>query len=106
MTTFHFQTHVSDSGVITLPPEFYGRTVVVSLNEMQEDIDEADQPQTERRTRIAAERARIMDQTPEERRAAVEEFMKAWKGCLKGVPHMTAKEIRAERLEKKYGSEK
>jgi hypothetical protein len=47
-----------------------------------------------------------MDRTPEERRVAVEEFMKAWKGCLKGVPHTTAKEIRAERLEKKYGSGK
>jgi len=58
----------------------------------------------ERRRRIAAEKARIMNRTPEERRAAAERFMKAWEGCLEGVPHMTAKEIRAERLEKKYGN--
>jgi NAD dependent epimerase/dehydratase family enzyme len=35
MTTFHFQTHVSDSGVITLPPlplDFYGEDVVVNID--------------------------------------------------------------------------
>ena len=57
-----------------------------------------------RRQRIAAEKARIMSRTPEERRVAAEKFMKMWEGCLEGVPHMTAKEIRAERLEKKYGN--
>ena len=43
------------------------------------------------------------DKTAEERRAAFDDFMTSWKGCMKGVSHMTAKEIRAERLEKKYG---
>jgi len=35
MTTFHFQTHVSDSGVITLPPlpeTFYGENVTVKVD--------------------------------------------------------------------------
>ena len=35
MTTFHFQTHVSDSGVITLPPDaidLYGKNVVVNVD--------------------------------------------------------------------------
>ena len=35
MTTFHFQTHVSDSGVITLPPDvmdLYGKDVVVNVD--------------------------------------------------------------------------
>ena len=35
MTTFHFQTHVSDSGVITLPSlpsDFYGEEVVVNVD--------------------------------------------------------------------------
>ena len=40
MTTFHFQTHVSDSGVMTLPPlpeTFYGEnvTVKVDVNDQQ-----------------------------------------------------------------------
>ena len=35
MTTFHFQTHVSDSGVITLPPEYRNRKVAVVLVEEQ-----------------------------------------------------------------------
>jgi len=35
MTTFHFQTHVPSSGVITfptLPADFYGEDVVVNVN--------------------------------------------------------------------------
>ena len=35
MTTFHFQTHVSESGVITLPPDarnLYGKDVVVNVD--------------------------------------------------------------------------
>jgi hypothetical protein len=38
MTVFHFQTHVSDGGVITLPPSarnLYGKNVVVNV-----DIDD------------------------------------------------------------------
>ena len=42
----------------------------------------------------------------EEFHAAVRDFKKEWRGCLKGIPHMTAKEIRAERLETKYGNRK
>jgi len=99
MSTLQYATQVSSEGNITLlPPEFYGRKVVVLVDE------EIDKQQEERQRRIAAEKARIMNRTPEERRTAVEKFMKAWEGCLKGVPHMTAKEIRAERLEKKYGN--
>ena len=98
MSTLQYATLVSSEGYVTpLPPEFYGRKVVVLVEE------EIDQQQEERRQRIETEKARIMNRTPEEHQAAVDDFMKAWKGCLKGVPHMTAKEIRAERLEKKYG---
>ena len=33
MTTLHFQTHVSDSGVITLPPDaFRGENVTVKVD--------------------------------------------------------------------------
>ena len=35
MTTFHFQTHVSDSGVVTLPPlpeTFYGENISVKVD--------------------------------------------------------------------------
>jgi len=99
MSTLQYTTQVSPEGYIaTLPPEYHNRRVVVSVE------DEIDHQQEERRRRIAAEKARIMSRTPEERRAAAEKFMEAWEGCLKGVPHMTAKEIRAERLEKKYGN--
>jgi len=133
-----YETRVSSDGHITLPPEFFGRNVVVSMDErtdvnVDQPLDDDWQPdptrilpngktpvedfldfckernlpsltdEEERQRRIAAEQARIANQTPEEWQAAVEDFMTSWKGCLKGVPHMAAKEIRAERLEKKYG---
>jgi hypothetical protein len=96
-----YETRVSSEGYIMLPPEYHNRKIMVLV---QEEQDGADQQQAERQQRMAAQRARILERTPEERQAAAEKFMKTWKGCLKGVPHMTAKEIRAERLEKKYGN--
>ena len=92
MTTFHFQTLVSDSGVITLPPDarnLYGKNVIVNV-----DADDK---------KPSRARSKTSERTPEERRIAIEKFMETWAGCLEGMPHMTAKEIRAERLEKKYG---
>jgi hypothetical protein len=114
MPILHYETRISPDGHIVLPPipEYRDRKVIVRVHEENDEISETvlergddtvDQQQRERQQRIAAERARIMDRTPEERDAAFEDFMTSWKGCLKGVPHMTAKEIRAERLEKKYG---
>ena len=40
MTTFHFQPHVSDNGVISLPPqaeELYGKVVVVNVAKPSDD---------------------------------------------------------------------
>ena len=47
---------------------------------------------------------KIAQKTPEERQAAIKKFMETFGGCMEGMPHMTLKEIRAERLEKKYGT--
>ena len=110
MPILQYETRISPEGYIALPPipEYRDRKVVVRVHEESAmpslPEDKVDQQQEERQWRIAAQKARIMNRSPEERRAAVEKFMKEWKGCLKGVPHMTAKEIRAERLEKKYGN--
>jgi hypothetical protein len=43
------------------------------------------------------------EQTEEQRKATGKKFFDTWDGLLEGMPEMTAKEIRAERLEKKYG---
>ena len=43
------------------------------------------------------------EQTEEERKVAAKKFIESWDGLLKDAPNMTAKEIRAERLERKYG---
>ena len=101
MPILQYETRVSPEGYVTpLPPEFYGRKVVVLVNEEQDRLAEKSPIRGKRK---AIEQSKLMNRTPEERQAAFEDFMTSWKGCLKGVPHMTAKEIRAERLEKKYG---
>ena len=79
MTTLTYPVHVSANGEVTPIPGWTGGETEAKVY--------VEQP----------------DRTPEERQAAIGEFMEAWRGCLEGVPHMTAKEIRAERLEKKYG---
>ena len=71
--------------MIMLPPEFRNREVIISVDESRHHAVEDG------------------FDNQKERQSAFEDFMTSWKGCLKGVPHMTAKEIRAERLEKKYG---
>ena len=84
MTTFHFQTQVPSDGMITipeipaLPEKFHGANVTVKVD-------------------VSIER------TMEERAAAAKKFAEKWKGALKGARDMTMKEIRAERLESKYG---
>ena len=90
MTILQFESQVSHEGYITLPamPEYRDRKIVVY-------VDDGVQKQPVRPT--------IDDQTEEERRAAGRKFFDSWNGALKGARDMTAKEIRAERLERKYG---
>ena len=86
LTTLHFQTHVSDSGVITLPPlpdSFRGEDIAVKIN-------------------VGREREPLSE-TEEQRRAAGQKFFDTWNGLLEGMPDMTMKEIRAERLERRHG---
>jgi len=44
-----------------------------------------------------------LSESVEIRKAAGQKFFDTWNGLLEGMPDMTAKEIRAERLERKYG---
>jgi len=82
MTTFHFQTHVSDSGVITLPPEFYDHEVVVSLNELQDKPDEKN-PVKKKRKASAEE---------------VQQFMETCYGCLEGISDEEFGRLKMERI--------
>ena len=83
MTTLTYPVHVSANGEVSPIPGWTGGETEAKVY--------VEQPET------------VKQRTPEERQAAIGEFMEAWRGCLKGIPHMTAKEIRAERLERKYG---
>ena len=82
MTTFYFQTHVSDSGAITLPPEFYDRKVVVSLNEMQDKSNE--KLPIKKKQKASAEE--------------VQQFMDTCYGCLKGLSDEEFERLKMERI--------
>ena len=106
MSILQYETRVSPEGYITLPPipEYRNRKVAVCVDECRHNTQGDDTPGgDEQPSPAVAAEAGFVHRTPEERREAYEDFMKSWKGCLKGIPYMTAKEIRAERLEKKYG---
>jgi hypothetical protein len=94
MTMLTYPVRISANGEVTPIPDWTGGETEARIHVKLTETVEARKP---------ARRSKIMERTPEERQAAFDDFMKAWEGCLKGVPHMTAKEIRAERLEKKYG---
>jgi len=109
MPILQYETRVSSDGNIALPPipEYRDRKVIVRVHEEKDEIWGAILECSEGNDKTPEQDffdfCEELDQTPEEWQAAVDDFMTSWKGCLKGVPHMTAKEIRAERLEKKYG---
>ena len=70
MTTFHFQTHVSDSGVITLPLQaenLYGKVVEVNV----------DLPSEQKSKRSFEEEAKDLAKK-QERKRAFEKLCDAW----------------------------
>ena len=55
MTTFHFQTHVSDNGMIMLPldaKDFYGKNVSVNVDKEQSFDDDWQIPTDEQLKRM------------------------------------------------------
>jgi len=101
MSTLQYATQVSPEGYIVLPPEYHNRKVVVLMDE------KVDQQQEERQRRIEAQKARIMNRSPEERRAAFDALQEL-AGCLKDMPGarlISKKQIRSARLEEKYGEQ-
>jgi hypothetical protein len=95
MTMLRYNIHVGENGSILIPttPFAAGDEIEVVLRGVNEEIEKM-KPEQRMTSKIS------------EREAAFDDFMTSWKGCLKGVPHMTAREIRAERLEKKYGQQR
>ena len=117
MTTLQYATQVPSDGYVVLPPEFRGRNVVVSTDSRTDinvgqpldgDWPKATGEQLEKRQqRIAAEKARIMSRTPEEREEAFDALQKLM-GSLKDTPGaklISKKQIRSARLEEKYGEQ-
>jgi len=82
MTTFQFQTHVSNNGVITLPPEFRDRNVVVSVDKDFEKVSEKS-PITKKRKASAEE---------------VKKFMDTCYGCLEELSDEEFEQLKMERI--------
>ena len=98
MTTFHFQTHVSESGVITLPPDamnLYGKDVVVNV----------DLPSIPKPKRSLKELAGIWgkeesgdDDWPTPTDEQLEKMYTLCRGCLEGVTEERYDQLRTERI--------
>jgi len=78
MTILSYPVRISATGEVTPIPNWVGGEIDAKIY--------VEQPETEK-----------------QRKAAGQKFFDTWNGLLEGMPDMTAKEIRAERLEKKYG---
>ena len=82
MTTFYFQTQVSESGVITLPPEFYGRKVVVSADGKQDRLGKNFPIKKKRKASVEE----------------VQKFMDTCYGCLEGLSDEEFEQMKMERI--------
>jgi hypothetical protein len=78
MTMLNYPVHISAGGEVTPIPNWTGGATEAKIYVEQLE-------------------------TIEQRKAAGQKFFDTWNGLLEGMPDMTAKEIRAERLERKYG---
>ena len=78
MTLLSYPVHISANGEVTPIPDWTGG---------------------ETKAKIYVE----LPTAEEQSKTAGRKFFDTWDGLLEGMPDMTAKEIRAERLERKYG---
>jgi hypothetical protein len=82
MIQYNVQAGANGSILIPTTPFAIGEEVEVVLRVSKEEND---------------------DQTKQRQKAAGQRFFDTWNGLLEGMPDMTMKEVRAERLERKYG---
>ena len=78
MTILSYPVHISANGEVTPIPDWTGGEADAKIHV-------------------------VLPETEEQRKAAGRKFLETWDGLLEGMPDMTAKEIREERLERKYG---
>ena len=83
MPVLQYETRVSPEGFVTLPPEYYGHNVVVSVDEERNLPHE--KISTKKKPRA----------TPEEAR----EFMETCYGCLEGVSDGEFEQMKMERIQ-------
>ncbi len=122
MTTLEYKTHISADGAVAPIPGWTGgeaEAVIVVRPPESEDRAKAveeflqlmgclkDMPGkilvSKKQIRSSRLEERYGEQTEEQRKEAGRKFFETWDGLLEGMPDRTMKEIRAERLEKKYG---
>ena len=100
MPILQYETRVSPDGTIVIPPipEYRDRKVIVCVHEERDEHGGAFLERSEGNDKTPEQ-----EQSEERQKAAGQKFFDTWDGLLEGMPDMTAKEIRAERLERKYG---
>ena len=82
MPVLQYETQVPPDGHITLPPEFYGRNVVVSVDEERD--------QWSRKTLIRKKRKANAEE--------VQKFMDTCYGCLEGLSDEEFERMKMERI--------
>jgi len=102
MTIHTFPIHISATGEVSPIPDWPGGEAELEITVHLPQTEEGSQNRAK-----AACSARWKEESDEEamkrRSAAARELLDKYGGIIKGAPDMTAKEIRAERLERKYG---
>jgi transcriptional regulator of heat shock response len=85
MTAFHFQTQVSESGVITLPPEYRNRKVEVSVDVLRNRLQ--DKPTIKKKRKATEEE--------------VQKFMDTCYGCLEELTDTEFEQMKMEKMKGK-----
>ena len=96
MTMLQYSVRISANGDVSPIPDWDGGEAEAKITVKLSDTEE-------KRKRKVATHSRVDNRTPEDRQAAIKKFMETFGGCMEGMPPMTLKEIRTERLERKYG---
>jgi len=107
MTIRTFPVHISAGGEVSPIPDWPGgeaeAEIIVHLLTNDERLTIEERQNRARAASVARWKAESDEEAMERRKAAARRLLDRWDGFLEGARDMTAKEIRAERLERKYG---
>jgi len=98
----NYSVHISANGEVSPIPDWLGGEAEARLVIVRQKKDVSEET-----NRKATKRSKLEEQTPEERQAAYDDFLK-FAGCLADMPGkelVSKKQIRSSRLEERYGDQ-